>query len=103
MTEQILLDEFQTNPFQVADVVSYLHQNSWQAIVHPNPRLLVFQGASDDRGNPLTLVLPSQNSFEDSPRLLAKAVNLLAAVEAKSPQEIIELVSQAHSNSIALS
>jgi hypothetical protein len=103
MTEKIFTKEFQAHPLQVADVVSYLHENGWQTISHPNPRLLVFHGAADDRGKPLTLVLPSQNSFEDSPRLLAKAVNLLAEVEGKSPQEIVELVSQSHTGSIAVS
>lgn len=42
MTEQILPDEFQAHPLQVANVVSYLHENGWQALPHPNPRLLLF-------------------------------------------------------------
>ena len=37
--------------------------------------------------------LPSQNNFEDSDRLLAKAVNLLAAIEDRSTQETINLLS----------
>ncbi len=101
MTEQILPHELQTHPLKVADVVSYLHQNSWRTIAHPNPRLLIFQGAIDDSGNPIKLVLPSQNTFEDSSRLLAKAVNLLAAIENKSPQEIIDSVNQTHMSSTA--
>ncbi|MBO3461621.1 hypothetical protein G7B40_026800 [Aetokthonos hydrillicola Thurmond2011] len=97
MTQQFLPNQLQTDPLNIADVVSYLKQNGWQPVTHPNTRLLVFQGSADDQGNPIELLLPSQNTFEDSSRLLAKAVNLLAAIENKSPQEIIDLVTQTHS------
>ncbi|MBD2778017.1 hypothetical protein [Iningainema tapete] len=96
MTEQIVPEELQTHSLKIADIVSYLHQNGWQAVRHPNPRLLVFQGAADDEGNPIQLVLPSHNTFEDSDRLLTKAVNLLAVIEDKSPQAIIDLITQTH-------
>ncbi|MGB6297318.1 MAG: hypothetical protein WBF90_14200 [Rivularia sp. (in: cyanobacteria)] len=99
MTEQILQEELQTNPLKVSDIVSYLYQNGWQTITHPNPRLIVFQGAADDEGNPIQIVLPSQNTFEDSNRLITKAVNLLAVIEEKSPHEIIDLVTQTHAGS----
>jgi hypothetical protein len=99
MTEQILQEELQTNPLKVSDIVSYLYQNGWQTITHPNPRLIVFQGAADDEGNPIQIVLPSQNTFEDSNRLITKAVNLLAVVEEKSPHKIIDLVTQTHADS----
>jgi hypothetical protein len=101
MTEQVLPDELHSPPLKVADVISYLRQNGWQEVRHPNSRLLVFQGAADDAGNPIQLVLPSQNAFEDSPRLLAKAVNLLAAIEEKSPPEIIDLINQQYVSSTA--
>jgi hypothetical protein len=94
MTQQISTEELQTHPFKVTDVVSYLHQKGWQAVNHPNPRLLVFQGDKDDTGNPIQLVLPSQNSFEDSDRLLTKAINLLAAIAEKSPRELIDIITQ---------
>jgi hypothetical protein len=88
MTEQILREQLQTHPLKVANVVSYLQQNGWQTVTHPNLRLLVFQGASDNQGHPILLILPSKNTFEDSDRLLTKAVNLLAVIEDKSQQEI---------------
>jgi hypothetical protein len=101
MTEKILQEQLQTYPLKVADVVSYLQQNGWQTVTHPNPRLLVFQGAVDDAGNPIQLILPSQNTFEDSDRLLTKAVNLLAVIADKSPKEIVDLVTQTHAGSTA--
>ena len=79
---------------QIDNFVAYLHQHGWQKIDHPNPRLLVFQGVNDDRGYPIQIVLPSQNNFEDSDRLLAKAVNLLAAIEDRSIQETIDLLTK---------
>jgi hypothetical protein len=78
---------------QIDNFVTYLHQHGWQKIAHPNTRLLVFQGVNDDRGYPIQLVLPSQNNFEDSDRLFAKAVNLLALIEDRSTQETIDLLS----------
>jgi hypothetical protein len=96
MTEKILPEQLETHPLNIADVVDYLNQNGWEAVTHRNSHLLVFQGSTDDQGHPIQLVLPSQNTFEDSSRLLAKAVNLLAALENKSPQEIIDVVTQTH-------
>jgi hypothetical protein len=55
---------------------------------------LVFQGEKDDAGNLIQLVLPSQNTFEDSDRLITKAINLLAAIEEKSPRELIDIITQ---------
>ncbi len=100
MTKQILPEELQIHTLKISDVVTYLYQNGWQTVTHPNPRLLVFQGAADDAGNPIFVVLPSQNSFEDSDRLLTKAVNLLA-IEDKSPQETINLLTQTPVSSVA--
>jgi hypothetical protein len=94
MTQQISTEELQTHPFKITDVVSYLYQQGWQVVNHPNPRLLVFQGEKDDAGNPIQLVLPSQNSFEDSDRILKKAINLLAAIKEKSPRELIDIITQ---------
>jgi hypothetical protein len=86
MAEQILSDRSHDRPIQIDNFVTYLYQHGWQKIDRPNTRLLVFQGINDDRGYPIQIVLPSQNNFEDSDRLLAKAVNLLAAIEDKLTQ-----------------
>jgi hypothetical protein len=94
MAQQISTEELQTHSLQITDFVSYLHQNGWQKLNHPNSRLLVFQGDKDDAGNPIQLVLPSQNTFEDSERLLTKGINLLAAITEKSPQELIDIITQ---------
>ena len=99
MIEQILPEELLTHPLKIAEIASYLDQNGWKAIAHPNPRLLVFQGAVDDQGNPIQVVLPSQNTFEDSNRLITKVINLLAVIEEKSPHEIIDSVTQTHADS----
>jgi hypothetical protein len=93
MTKQILSDRSHDNSIQIDNFVTYLHQHGWQKIDHPNTRLLVFQGVNNDRGYPIQIVLPSQNNFEDSDRLLAKAVNLLAVIEDRSTQETIDLLS----------
>jgi hypothetical protein len=78
---------------QIDNFVIYLQQHGWQKIDRPNTRLLVFQCVNDDRGYPIQIVLPIQNDFEDSDRLFAKAVNLLAEIEDRSTQETIDLFS----------
>jgi hypothetical protein len=94
MTKQILSDLSHDRPIQIDNFVTYLYQHGWGKIDHPNTRLLVFQGVNDDRGYPIQIVLPSGNNFEDSDRLLAKAVNLLASIEDRSTQETIDLLSR---------
>jgi hypothetical protein len=79
---------------QIDNFVIYLHQHGWQKIDRTNTRLLVFQGVNDDRGHPIQIVLPSQNNFEDSDRLLVKSVNLLATIKDRSTQETIDLLSR---------
>lgn len=103
MTQQIQQHEFPIYSLQITDIVLYLDENGWQQIAHPSQRLLVFQNGTDDIGNPIQLILPSHNSFEDSPRLIAKAINLLAVVQEKSSQEIIESIAQVYTSSVTKS
>jgi hypothetical protein len=76
----------------IAEVVNYLQQNHWQPISHPNPRLLVFENGVDDAGKPIQIVLPSQDSYEDKPYLLTKAVNLLSVLQSTSFQAIVNAI-----------
>jgi phycocyanin-associated rod linker protein len=59
---------------------------------HPSPRLLVFEKGVDDQGKQIQIVLPSKNDYEDTPYLLAKAVNLLSVLESVSFQEIVDAI-----------
>jgi hypothetical protein len=92
MTPEILSSYPQIQELHVAEVVSYLQQNNWISVSHPSPRLLVFEKGIDDRGKPIQIVLPSKDDYEDTPYLLAKAVNLLAVLESLSFQEIVKAI-----------
>jgi hypothetical protein len=46
----------------------------------------------DDQGKPIQIVLPSKDDYEDTPYLLAKAVNLLSVLNSVSFQEIVNAV-----------
>jgi hypothetical protein len=92
MTPEVLSSYPQIQELHVTQVVSYLQQNHWMSISHPSPRLLVFEKGVDDRGKPIQLVLPSQDDYEDTPYLLAKAVNLLSIVESMSFQDIVKAI-----------
>jgi hypothetical protein len=92
MTPEVLSNYAQIQALHVAEVVNYLQQNNWMAISHPSPRLLVFEKGVDDQGKPIQIVLPSKDDYEDTPYLLAKAVNLLSVLNSVSFQEIVNAV-----------
>ena len=99
MTPEVLSHYPQIQELRVAEVVNYLRQNHWIPISHPSPRLLVFEKGVDDQGKPIQIVLPSKDDYEDTPYLLAKAVNLLSVLESVSFQEIVNAVdASAHTN-----
>ena len=92
MTPEVLSHYAQIQALRVAEVVNYLQQNNWMAISHPSPRLLVFEKGVDDQGKPIQIVLPNKDDYEDTPYLLAKAVNLLSVLNSVSFQEIVNAV-----------
>jgi hypothetical protein len=97
MTPEVLSSDPQLQGLHVAELVSYLQQNHWISVSHPSPRLLVFEKGVDDRGKPIQIVLPNKDDYEDTPYLLAKAVNLLSVLESVSFQEIAKAIdSSAH-------
>lgn len=77
---------------QIEDVITYLEEQGWQPIPHPNPRIKVLQGEEDDFGKPIQAVLPASMDFPDSQMLLDKVINLLAVLEDKTPQEIVTAI-----------
>jgi hypothetical protein len=89
ITPEALSNYAQIQALQVAGVVRYLQKNHWMEINYPSPRLLVFEKGVDDHGKPIQIVLPSKDDYEDTPYLLAKAVNLLSVLESVSFQEIV--------------
>jgi hypothetical protein len=92
MTPEVLSSYAQIQSLRVSEVVRYLQENHWMAISHPSPRLLVFEKGVDDQGKPIQIVLPNKNDYEDTPYLLAKAVNLLSVLESVSFQEIVNSI-----------
>jgi hypothetical protein len=92
MTPEVLSTYPQIQKLYVAQVVGYLQQHHWISVSHPSPRLLVFEKGVDDRGKPIQIVLPSKDDYEDTPYLLAKAVNLLSVLESVTFQEIVKAI-----------
>lgn len=79
----------QLKDLKLEKLVIYLQKTGWQPVSYPNPNLQVFQGAADDSGQAIELVLPRNNHLWDSSILLAKAINLLAVIEERSPQDVL--------------
>lgn len=70
-------------------VVDYANLQGWKPVPQQNSRLMVFQKGNDDYGNPIHLVLPSHERFEDLPQRIAEAVELFAAVEQRPIEEVV--------------
>jgi hypothetical protein len=73
----------------IQNIVNYANHHGWHQFPQSNPRLTVFRTSDDDYGNPILLVLPSHENFEDAPLRLAEAVQLLAAVENRTTEEVL--------------
>jgi hypothetical protein len=92
MTPEVLSSYPQIQELHVGEVIVYLQQHHWMSFSHPSPRLLVFEKGVDDRSKPIQIVLPSNDDYEDTPYLLAKAVNFLSVLESVSFQEIVKAI-----------
>jgi hypothetical protein len=85
-------DDPEIKTLDIDRIFIYLHKTGWQQIEHPNENIWLFQGASDDFGNPINLVLPRYADLWDTPILLAKVINLIAAIEKQSPHNLISII-----------
>lgn len=77
---------------EIEQISVYLCNSGWKLLTHPNPHIYLFKGPIDDSGQPIQLVLPTSKELWDSSILLAKAINLLAAIEEASPYDVIEQI-----------
>lgn len=84
----VISDDPQVKVPALEKVISYVQRTGWKPVSHPNQNLMVFQGPTDDLGQPIQLVLPRYTQLWDSSILLVKALNLIAEVEDKTPEEI---------------
>lgn len=84
-----MLTEFNQLNIQVEDITPYLHKTKWELEKKDDYILLYRAPISDDDGNPIYLVLPRKNSFNDSSRRIFEAIRLLSVIENHSIQEII--------------
>jgi hypothetical protein len=73
----------------INDMALYLRYHGWQELPKNNPRVTVFQGENDDFGQPLLLIIPSNDQFRDAVLRLAEALELLAALEDCSIEDML--------------
>ena len=79
---------------RVSKIVTYLESVGWRRSESPTKRLLVFVGPKDDFGTTVELVLPEHGRFVDSGRRIEEALELLAATEDISVEELIQGIRQ---------
>jgi hypothetical protein len=71
------------------DVESYILARGWQQVDHPNKKLQVFDGAVDNDGRAIRLVLPLSNDLKDTPLRIFQAVQTLADIEYRSLNAVV--------------
>ncbi len=99
----ITSDTLQVKNLSLERVKSYIQGIGWKRVSHPNQNIILFQRWSiSDLEQPVQLVLPSSTRFWDSSILLDKAINLLAASEDRSPEEIRAAIQSENSSDKAV-
>jgi len=75
---------------RVADLALYLQRQGWRRVEHPNHRLLVFEPHTAQ--GPSKLVFASSDDYDDSPRMIAKVLEVLAGEQGVALQEVARSV-----------
>jgi hypothetical protein len=71
---------------------SWMKQHDWQQIPSPRPQTLLFQGANDDFGKPMVLLLPASKQLSDWLRGVEVIITSLSVIHRRHPREILEEV-----------
>jgi hypothetical protein len=75
---------------RIPQVQAYLFARGWQSLPYPRSELLVFQGASDDAGQPIVQILPASETMPDYRPRLVELITALAAIEDRTAAAILE-------------
>ena len=73
----------------VENVRDYLHNRGWRLLSYPGPELLVFQGPTDDDGEPIIQVLPSSEKLRDYRMRLEDLLGALSVIEGRPAADVL--------------
>lgn len=65
----------------VEKIIKYFNLSGWKQIDYPDDALLVFSGSADINNEPITLVLPSKETYKDYKIRLTDILNTLNDIE----------------------
>ena len=74
---------------RVAGVRAYLLNRAWRLQPYPRPELLVFEGPTDDDGQPIIQVLPSSEQMRDFPLRVEELIATLSILEDRPAPDIL--------------
>jgi hypothetical protein len=74
---------------RVESVRSYLLSRGWRLQPYPRPKLLVFEGPTDDDGQPIIQVLPSSEQMRDFPLRVEELIAALSILEDRPATAIL--------------
>lgn len=72
----------------VSDIVKYLHYKAWKSVNPYKKGIQVFQGPSSLSGDPLEIVLPTDEQAYDRGMYIQSALHLLSALDDQTPEEM---------------
>jgi hypothetical protein len=74
----------------VSDIANYLHRTTWKPTKPYKKGVQVFQGPLDLNGEPLEIVLPTDEQSHDREMYIRSALNLLSALSMQTPEVIAQ-------------
>jgi hypothetical protein len=87
---EISYNDREISSLNISDITPYLKKTGWR-LVSKSP-YLVFEGVNDDEGKPIQIVLPKGKDQTDIQLRIAETINLLSAIENRSPYEVIRAI-----------
>ena len=88
---------------KVKSVRTYLEQNGWNCTPHPNRKLWTFRSdAVYDSGERVQLFIPNQDHFSDKSVTVAIAINLIAALNDCSAEQVLSAIQSIQDRAISV-
>lgn len=74
---------------RVAQVTAYVTSHGWTVLPARRKDAVLFVGSDDDEGRPLDWQFPAHERFNDYGECVEQFINALAALEHRSPDEVL--------------
>lgn len=74
---------------RVSDLRAYLRGKGWRVKPFPNPRVIYFEGPTDDQGRPIVQLVPASETLSDYSYRIQELIAALSRLEDRDESEIV--------------